>query len=114
MAREFKMTGESIDLVAGRFKVLAEPVRLRILQVLEGGERSVGSLADELDTTQPNVSKHLRILQESGFVSRRQEGNTVYYAISDPCVYELCDLVCRSLRERFSAQAGLFKRTPSR
>jgi ArsR family transcriptional regulator len=103
------MSGESIDLVAGRFKVLAEPVRLRILQSLEAGERSVGSLAEELGTTQPNVSKHLRILQESGFVSRRQDGNSVFYAIEDPCVYELCDLVCRSLRDRFSAQAGLFK-----
>lgn len=103
------MTPESIELVAGRFKVLSEPVRLQILQTLEAGERSVGGLADDLETTQPNVSKHLRILQESGFVARRQEGNTVYYSISDPCVYELCDLVCRSLRERFSAQAGLFK-----
>jgi DNA-binding transcriptional ArsR family regulator len=58
------------------------------------------------------VSKHLRILQESGFVSRRQEGNTVYHSIADPCVYELCDLVCRSLRDRLSAQAGLFKGAP--
>lgn len=109
MGSEFRMTGESIDLVAGRFKVLAEPVRLRILQSLEPGEKSVGALAEEIETTQPNVSKHLRILQEAGFVARRQEGNTVFYSIADPCVYELCDLVCRSLRDRFAAQAGLFK-----
>lgn len=103
------MSGESIELVAGRFKVLAEPVRLRILQALEAGEKSVGVLAEALDTTQPNVSKHLRMLQDAGFIARRQEGNTAYYSIDDPCVYELCDLVCNSLRNRLTAQAGLFK-----
>lgn len=109
MPKDFKMTGETIELVAGRFKVLAEPVRLRILQALEAGEASVGALAEGLETTQPNVSKHLRILQNAGLVRRRQEGNTAYYSISDPCVHQLCDLVCNSLRDRFAAQAGLFK-----
>jgi DNA-binding transcriptional ArsR family regulator len=114
VAKEFIMTGESIELVAARFKVLSEPVRLRILQSLEGGEKSVGTLAETLETTQPNVSKHLRILQDNGFVSRRHEGNSAYYAIADPCVYELCDLVCSSLRDRLTAQAGLFKSTGRR
>ena len=109
MAKEFKMSADSIELVAGRFKVLAEPVRLKLLQALEAGEQSVGVLAGTLDTTQPNVSKHLRVLQQAGFVQRRQDGNTVFYSIGDPCVYELCDLVCNSLQERLSFQAGLFK-----
>jgi DNA-binding transcriptional ArsR family regulator len=108
VAKEFKMTGETIELVAERFKVLAEPVRLRILQSLEAGEASVGALADALGSTQPNISKHLRILQNAGLVRRRQEGNTAFYSIADPCVYQLCDLVCNSLRDRLSAQAGLF------
>ena len=109
MAKHFQMTMESLGLVAGRFKVLSEPIRLRLLQALEQGEMSVGALAERLSTTQPNVSKHLKMLQEAGFVARRQDGNTVWYAISDPSVFELCDLVCGSLRERLEAQAGFFR-----
>ncbi|MBI2212344.1 MAG: winged helix-turn-helix transcriptional regulator [Acidobacteria bacterium] len=109
MASHFQMTGESLGLVANRFKVLSEPIRLRLLQALERGEVSVGALADRLGTTQPNVSKHLKMLQEAGLVGRRQEGNTVWYAIADPSVFALCDLVCGSLRERLEAQAGMFR-----
>ncbi len=113
MATQFQMTTESLGLVAGRFKVLSEPIRLRLLQSMERGEASVGALAERLGTTQPNVSKHLKILQEAGLVSRRQEGNTAFYSIADPSVYQLCDLVCSSLRDRLAAQAEMFKETPS-
>lgn len=109
MGNHFQMTGESLGLVAGRFKVLSEPIRLRLLQTLERGEVSVGALAEKLGTTQPNVSKHLKILQEAGLVARRQEGNTAWYAIADPSVFALCDLVCGSLRDRLEAQAGMFR-----
>jgi ArsR family transcriptional regulator len=99
------MTEEGLAMVAGRFKVLSDPMRLRILQELEEGERSVSVLAEEVESTQPNVSKHLRILQEAGMLTRRQVGNTVYYAIGDAQVFALCDLVCSSLAERLAAQA---------
>ena len=112
MADHFQMTTESLGLVAGRFKVLAEPLRLRLLQAMERGELSVGRLAEQLGTTQPNVSKHLKILQDAGLVTRRQEGNTAWYSIADPSVYQLCDLVCNSLRDRLEAQAGMFKESP--
>ena len=79
---------------------------------MERGEVSVGRLAEILGTTQPNVSKHLRILQDAGLVARRQEGNTAWYSIADPSVYVLCDLVCNSLRERLEVQAGMFKASP--
>jgi len=103
-----RMTEEGLAMVAGRFKVLSDPMRLRILQVLEEGERSVSVLAEEVESTQPNVSKHLRILQEAGMLTRRQVGNTVYYAIGDAQVFALCDLVCSSLAERLAAQAKAF------
>ncbi len=109
MESHFLMTANSIELVAGRFKVLAEPIRLRMLQALEAGETSVGALAEKMATTQPNVSKHLRILQDAGLVSRRQDGNTAYFSIADPSVFDLCDLVCGSLRERLEAQAEMFR-----
>lgn len=106
--KEEAMTEEALQLVAGRFKVLSDPMRLRILQLLEGGEMSVGAITEEAGATQPNVSKHLKILQEAGLVGRRQEGNTVYYSIADPKVFALCDLVCSSLQERIAAHASIF------
>lgn len=102
------MSLEALQLVAARFKVLSDPMRLRILQFLEGGETSVSALADAVESTQPNVSKHLKTMQDAGLLSRRQDGNTVYYSIADPTVFDLCDVVCSSLAERFTAHANVF------
>ena len=102
------MSQEALQLVAARFKVLSDPMRLRILQLLEDGETSVSSLAGAVESTQPNVSKHLKTMQDAGLLARRQEGNTVYYSIADPTVFDLCDVVCSSLQERFAAHANAF------
>ena len=99
------MSPEALDLVAARFKVLSEPLRLRILQALEGGELSVNEIAEEVESSQPNVSKHLKVLQDAGLVGRRQEGTTVYCFVADESVMELCEVVCSSVRERLRAQA---------
>lgn len=85
-----------LDLVARRFRTLGEPYRLRILQELEAGEKSVGELVAALDGNQPNISKHLQILFDAGLISRRREGTSVLYEISDPMVLKLCALVCSS------------------
>jgi DNA-binding transcriptional ArsR family regulator len=108
------LTAEALQLVAARFKVLADPMRLRLLHALEGGERSVNELAVAAEASQPNVSKHLKTLQEAGFVTRRQEGNTAYYSIADETVFELCDLVCSGLRQRLAAQASALTETTPR
>src|SRR5574341_895907 len=106
------MTVEALQFVAARFKILADPLRLRILHTLQDGERSVTAITEAVGATQPNVSKHLKILQEAGFLARRQDGNTVYYAIADRSVFALCDLVCSSLYEHFTTHASAFV-TPS-
>ena len=85
-----------LDLVARRFRTLGEPYRLRILQQLEVGEKSVGELVAVLDGNQSNVSKHLQILSDAGLIGRRREGTSIFYAISDPMVLKLCALVCSS------------------
>jgi ArsR family transcriptional regulator len=97
-----------VKLVAARFKVLSEPLRIQILQTLESGEASVNAVTRSVNSTQPNVSKHLRILQDEGLVSKRQQGNTVYYQIADETVFKLCELVCGGLRERHAGQAAVF------
>jgi len=89
-------------MVAARFKVLAEPTRLEILQLLQDGELNVSEVTEAVNSTQPNVSKHLRILQDAGLVSRRQEANSVFYAIADESVFALCEVVCGSLREKLA------------
>jgi DNA-binding transcriptional ArsR family regulator len=90
------MSEKMLDLIARRFRMLGEPYRLRILQELETGEKAVGQLVEALDGNQSNVSKHLQILHDSGLVSRRRDGVSIVYAISDPMVFQLCELVCRS------------------
>ncbi|MBK9528587.1 MAG: helix-turn-helix transcriptional regulator [Acidobacteria bacterium] len=108
MSKHQKMSPEAVNLVATRFKVLSEPLRLQILQYLENGESSVTNVTKAVNSTQPNVSKHLKILQDEGFVAKRQEGNTVFYKIADESIFELCDVVCGSLKERYSEKSAIF------
>ena len=87
-------------LVAERFRTLGEPMRLRLLQALREGERSVGELVEEVGAGQANVSKHLQLLHRMGFVQRRKEGTTALYRIADPNVFRLCELVCGGMRRQ--------------
>ena len=103
------MTPQALELVAARFRALGEPLRLRLLQELENGEKSVSALAESVDSTQPNVSKHLRVLQDAGLLKRKQEGTSAYYSIADTMVFELCDMICSRLRDRFEEQAGALR-----
>jgi DNA-binding transcriptional ArsR family regulator len=96
MAMGDMMSDKMMELVARRFRVLGEPFRLRILQQLETGEKSVGELVEAMDGNQPNVSKHLGILHDAGLISRRRQGTSIVYAVCDPMVFRLCELVCRS------------------
>jgi DNA-binding transcriptional ArsR family regulator len=112
MKTRLQLSPEATALVAARFKVMGEPFRLRILQSLEEEEKSIGELAEELEASQPNVSKHVRMLQDAGLVARRQEGNTVYCSIADATVFKLCDVVCSSLRERVAQQAASLPAAP--
>jgi DNA-binding transcriptional ArsR family regulator len=94
------LTDTMTEVVAQRFRLLGEPMRLRILQLLEGGELPVSEIVDALQSSQPNISKHLQALCQGGLISRRRNGLNIYYAIADPMVFKLCDLVCRSATEQ--------------
>lgn len=101
------LTPELVDLVADRFKALAEPLRLSILNVLRAGECTVGELVDALDSSHANISKHLQVLHAAGFVSRRKDGLHVHYSLADRNVFKLCDLMCG----RLDAELKTRKRT---
>ncbi|HEY8715029.1 MAG TPA: metalloregulator ArsR/SmtB family transcription factor [Candidatus Acidoferrum sp.] len=83
-----------LDLVAHRFRMLGDSTRLRLLQCLESGGKSVNEITALLDGNQPNISKHLQALSDAGLVHRSRSGNRIYYSIADPVVFKLCALVC--------------------
>lgn len=96
-----------VELVARRFRVIGEPMRIRILDRLRDGEASVLELSAALEASQQNVSKHLGVLHEAGIVSRRKNGTHAYYAIADESVLDLCEQVCGGLQRQFADLARL-------
>lgn len=100
---------EVLDLIAERFRVLAEPARLRILSVLLEGERTVSELVEETGLNQANVSKHLSLLRSTSFVDRRKDGLYAYYSVADPSVEVLCEVMCGRLEEQAAAQNALLE-----
>jgi DNA-binding transcriptional ArsR family regulator len=89
-----------IELVAQRFRVLGEPMRIKLLDALRDRDATVGELQQALGASQQNVSKHLAILHGAGMVTRSKHGNQVRYAIGDPGVFDLCDQVCGGVRRQ--------------
>ena len=106
---EDKLSPQALELVAARFRLLGDPMRLRILQELRLGEQSVTNLTEAVESTQPNVSKHLKILQEAGLVGRRTQGTSAYYSIADKTVFALCEVVCSGLQHRMEQQARVLR-----
>jgi DNA-binding transcriptional ArsR family regulator len=97
------LPAELVEHIAQRFRVIGEPMRIRLLDRLRDGEASVQELTDALGTTQQNASKHLAVLHANGIVSRRREGNRVLYAVADESVLALCEQVCGGLRRQLEA-----------
>jgi DNA-binding transcriptional ArsR family regulator len=91
------LTDEALRLVAGRFRALSDPTRLRILNTLMQGESSVQDLVQTTGLEQSNVSRHLSALRREGLVERRPEGNRAVYSINDPTIVQLCEIVCGGL-----------------
>ncbi|MGZ4866587.1 MAG: ArsR/SmtB family transcription factor [Candidatus Angelobacter sp.] len=98
------LTDAMTEVVARRFRTLGEPMRLRILQALEDGEKPVSDIVELLEASQPNISKHLKALCQEGLVNRRRDGLNICYSIADPMVFSLCYLICRSAAQRTRSQ----------
>ena len=89
-----------VELIARRFRVIGEPMRIRLLDRLREGEATVGELSEALSASQQNISKHLAVLAEVGILGRRKEGNHVYYRVVDEGVFALCEAVCGSVQQQ--------------
>lgn len=109
MAKTSSLSEGALHLVARRFAVLGEPMRLRLLQLLMVAEQPVNALVEASGGTQANVSRHLQTLAAAGLVSRRKEGLQVFYAIADPSIFKLCDLVCGSLEKQMAKHVKFFE-----
>ena len=103
MAVPHPLPDDLVELIAERFRALSEPTRIKLLDRLHEGEATVLELTELIGTTQQNVSKHLGVLQRSGIVARRKQGNFAYYRIADDGVFALCETVCGSLQEQVEA-----------
>ncbi|MGZ4181683.1 MAG: ArsR/SmtB family transcription factor [Solirubrobacteraceae bacterium] len=91
-----------VDLIARRFRVLGEPTRIRLLELLREHDATVTELHEALGASQQNVSKHLGVLLQAGIVRRTKQGTSARYAIVDDGVFELCEHVCGGLRRQLA------------
>ncbi len=95
---------KALQEVAAYFQVLSEPTRLQILNLLREKPHNVGDMAQSCACTSANISRHLALLSQRGLVQRESRGNSVYYSIAEPSVYDLCDLVCGSIARQFETR----------
>lgn len=100
---------EVVQQVAEYFSILSEPMRLRILNLLRDGEKCVQELVEATQTSQANVSKHLKLMLQAGILTRRSEGTSAYYKVQDELIFELCNMVCDRLASRIEQQALHFR-----
>ncbi|MDX2240354.1 MAG: metalloregulator ArsR/SmtB family transcription factor [Leptolyngbyaceae cyanobacterium bins.302] len=105
----FDPTPQVLSPVADYFKVLSEVSRLQVLCCLKTGVKNVTEIIEATGLGQANVSKHLKVLMQAGMVTRHPEGINVYYQISDPMIFELCELVCDRLATRLQEQTQQLK-----
>jgi DNA-binding transcriptional ArsR family regulator len=98
-----------VELVAQRFRVLGEPMRIKLLDQLREKDATVSELQEALGASQQNVSKHLGILHAAGMVSRTKRRNHTVYAISDPEVFALCDQVCGGVRRQLQSLESILQ-----
>src|ERR1017187_9222937 len=87
------LTAADLEQIAARFKLLGEPMRLRILQAVCKAPRTVNDIVSATGSTQANVSKHLALLAATGMLTRARDGQCIYYGIRDPLAVKLCELV---------------------
>ncbi len=96
-AEDYEDAERVFILAAELFGVLATPLRLRILNAICNQERGVGEIMEVVESTQPNVSQHLKVLYQAGIVAKRRVGNQVYYRVQSEKAVQLCRTVCTQI-----------------
>ena len=102
------LSPKALEQIAAYFKVLADPTRLQILSLLREGEFNVGELAERCNYSSANISRHLSILNQHGLITRKTQGTSVYYKVTDDSPYALCELVCENISKKINEQKQAF------
>lgn len=108
------LNDQLIDLIARHFRVLGEPMRLKLLDALREGDATVQELQQATGASQQNISKHLGVLLSAGLVNRAKDGNFSRYAIADKSVFGLCEQVCGGLLRDLDEREALLRANGSR
>ena len=109
MSRSEAMEVKIFELHAAMCQTLASPVRLRILNLLRDGEKSVSELTQLLGLPQANVSQHLAVLRERNIVTTRREETSVYYKIANPKITKACNIIREALLEQLEKAEKLIQ-----
>jgi DNA-binding transcriptional ArsR family regulator len=100
-----EVSPKALEQVADYFKILAEVSRLQVLCCLKSGSKNVTEIITITGLGQANVSKHLKILTQAGIILRKPLGVSVYYEVTDPIIFNLCELVCDRIAVRLEVQS---------
>ena len=98
---------EIFELQAELYQTMANPKRLAIVELLSHGEKSVGNIAEALDSSVSAISQHLRNMKDKNVVVTRKDGQTVYYRLKNPKIIEGCQLVREILLEDMESQGRM-------
>ncbi len=101
------MSDRVYKLHADVCRVLGSASRIRIIEALREGERSVGELSDTLGLRQANVSQHLAVMRSKGVLKTRKMGTSIYYSVSNPKIVQACDLMRQVLLEQLKENEKL-------
>ena len=100
---------ELAELRADILKALAQPTRLKIIELLHDGERCVCEIFPAIEEEQSNTSRHLNLMMSSGILSRRKDGLKIYYAIKHPEVLEIVDLATTIMSQEIRGRHNLLR-----
>ena len=103
-------------LKAEFFRILGHPVRVRILELLRDGERTVGDLQGQLGLDSSGTSQHLGALRKQGLLESRREGTSVYYRVRDPRLFQLLEVARQILSSNLADTQALLdglRKTPA-
>jgi DNA-binding transcriptional ArsR family regulator len=101
------MTKPVYEAKAEFFKVLGHPARIRVLEVLRDGERSVGDLVPEVGIESSHLSQQLGVMRRAKLVQARKVGSTVFYSVIDDTLFELLDVARRIITSSLADSQGL-------
>ena len=96
-----------LELKAEILKALAQPTRLRILELLRNGEKCICEIVPAINGEQSNISRHISLMQKSRLVTTRKDGVKVMVKVSDPKIFDILDRVNSILRSQMNEQSRL-------